>query len=532
MRKSIKFYFSLLVFLLFYSYDSYIFASSNWRQICQESQCYAIIDAGSSGSRFYIYSKDYQVLYSHKIYPGLSTIAKSQIPQYLSQLVPEVHALSIPTYFYGTAGMRLLPEEEQSLRYQSVSQWFSSNPTWDLRDIRTILGKEEGVFAWLAAHRHHEEKKAVLEVGGASYQVNIPVDEAYAQTLPPENISVLNLDGEKVFVWSKTTWAFVDREFLMFAQEKLLLKSPADGAKLFSLFWESYEKRALYLFRDYSAEFLNDDGFAIIWDMVNYLDVWKKLFLIDPNYLEEPYLGHFNQIKQFKNHVNPDDSTSIISLKYRFYRMYRDTNNFTKICALIDELKDELTAGLKFKSEVQTNLLNGLGIRNITTLYLNNKPVHEMNLHRILPQLVEMKLEKQWGKKVSQTLPKELTNQFKSIPQGSAFSKAFLERSLEEIHSKHDQLDFLEKCYGNIVKSEQYVRRNKRLDEMFSFFRNDLTTSQRVHIQILKEKYQEIFASYSKEILDGEWLSLHRGSELIECNTNRFCLNIKPLFGA
>jgi hypothetical protein len=204
MRKSIKFYFSLLVFLLFYSYDSYIFASSNWRQICQESQCYAIIDAGSSGSRFYIYSKDYQVLYSHKIYPGLSTIAKSQIPQYLSQLVPEVHALSIPTYFYGTAGMRLLPEEEQSLRYQSVSQWFSSNPTWDLRDIRTILGKEEGVFAWLAAHRHHEEKKAVLEVGGASYQVNIPVDEAYAQTLPPENISVLNLDGEKVFVWSKS----------------------------------------------------------------------------------------------------------------------------------------------------------------------------------------------------------------------------------------------------------------------------------------------------------------------------------------
>jgi hypothetical protein len=291
-------------------------------------------------------------------------------------------------------------------------------------------------------------------------------------------------------IWSKTTWAFVDREFLMFAQEKLLLKSPAEGAKLFSLFWEYYEKRALYLFRDYSDEFLNDDGFAIIWDMVNYPDVWKKLFLIDPDYLGEPYLGHFNQIKQFKNHVNPDDSPSIISLKYRFYRMYRDTKDFTKICALIDELKDELTAGLKFKSEVQTNLLNGLGIRNITTLYLNNKPVHEMNLHQILPQLVEMKLEKQWGKKVSQTLPEELTNQFKSIPQGSTFSKAFLEKSLKEIHSKHDQLDFLEKCYGNIVKSEQYVRRNQRLDEMFSFFRNDLTTSQRVHIQILKEKYQ------------------------------------------
>ncbi|HBB53845.1 MAG TPA: hypothetical protein DCZ80_08080 [Legionellales bacterium] len=204
MRKNIKFYLSLLIFLLFYSYDTFIYASSNWHQICQETQCYAIVDAGSSGSRFYIYSNEYQVLYSHKIHPGLSSIAESDVPKYLSQLVPDAHVLAIPTYFYGTAGMRLLSDETQAARYELISQWFGSNPAYDLKDIRTILGKEEGVFAWLAAHRHHEERKAVLEVGGASYQVNIPVDERYAQTLPPENISVLNLDGEKVFLWSKS----------------------------------------------------------------------------------------------------------------------------------------------------------------------------------------------------------------------------------------------------------------------------------------------------------------------------------------
>ena len=176
-------------------------ASPAWQEICKKSSCNAIVDAGSSGSRFYIYSSDYTVLYSNKVQPGLAEVATENLNDYLNTLVPE-NTESIPVYFYGTAGMRLLDEQEQSARYQAVSDYFAAQ-AWKLEDIRTISGKEEGVYAWFSANAFQNKKQAVLEIGGASYQVSIPISQKTAETLA-DNVAEIDTNGEKQYVWVKS----------------------------------------------------------------------------------------------------------------------------------------------------------------------------------------------------------------------------------------------------------------------------------------------------------------------------------------
>lgn len=181
-----------------------VFANESWQHICQNSSCYAVVDAGSSGSRLYIYSHDFQTLWSKKITPGLAQVSPDKVSDYLQQLVPNSDLEAMPTYIYGTAGMRLISEDEQSQRYEAVKQWFSQIPAWDIKDARTILGKEEGFYAWLAANQNENVYKGVLEIGGASYQVNIPVSKETAMRLPPEDITSFSSHGQTLYVWSKS----------------------------------------------------------------------------------------------------------------------------------------------------------------------------------------------------------------------------------------------------------------------------------------------------------------------------------------
>jgi hypothetical protein len=322
--------------------------------------------------------------------------------------------------------------------------------------------------------------------------------------------------------WSKTAWALVDREFILFFNKKLILDSPKSGAHIFMMLFEYYEKQAIYLFRDSSAEFLNDDGFAIFWDMVNEPQLWKKLFWIDTNQFEKPFSGHLNEIKQFKEQVGAQEPSEILTLKYRFFRMYPNTKEFKLICELIDDLAKNSKLKLEFKKEAQICQKIRQDIKNITTLYLGNVPVYEMNLHKILPQLVNLNLGDS-GDNIIPTDSEEFFKQFKSIHRinGSTFSKESLEAFLKNIPSNRQKLEFLETCYTKICESEHYTRRHVRLDSFFSWIRNDLTTSQRTHINILKNQYREIFKEYTHE-----WFIKSRKSDLIECNTNRFCLNV------
>jgi Golgi nucleoside diphosphatase len=133
------------------------------RAVCQQQQCIAVVDAGSTGSRLHIYSFDLdsnhnpiqiKEYWSKKIKPGFATLAPNQqvIDDYLNQLFQGSPTQTMPVYFYATGGMRLLPKSKQQPYYQHLQRWFSQQKKWQLIEAKTITGGEEGVLGWLAVN--------------------------------------------------------------------------------------------------------------------------------------------------------------------------------------------------------------------------------------------------------------------------------------------------------------------------------------------------------------------------------------------
>lgn len=200
---------------VFFILSSNIYADPDLKE-CQNTQCQAVIDAGSSGTRIYIYAKTtkpiaWKQVLSKKVTPGLSSISPASVGTYMDELVQVVPETPMSISLYGTAGMRLLSEQEQQLRYQAAQQWFQSHPQWLVKSIRTISGQEEGVFGWLAVQSEMhllnqplQKLKSVIEVGGASTQVTIPVSKQELGKYSPTDIYTLNFNGKPMYVWSKS----------------------------------------------------------------------------------------------------------------------------------------------------------------------------------------------------------------------------------------------------------------------------------------------------------------------------------------
>ncbi len=181
------------VFLIFFCAG--IFNAHAERAVCQQRHCLAVVDAGSSGSRLHIFAYDVDSnntpvkiyeLWSKKIKPGFSALEPNQgaIDTYLNNLFANAPEHNIPVYFYATAGMRLLPQPKQQLYYQALQQWFSRETQWQLIDSKTITGREEGVFGWLAVNYQlgglngiDKPLVSVMDMGGASVQVTFPVQD-------------------------------------------------------------------------------------------------------------------------------------------------------------------------------------------------------------------------------------------------------------------------------------------------------------------------------------------------------------------
>lgn len=181
----------LLFWGCFFLFNQYVIASTF---SCQSQHCLAVIDAGSTGSRLHLYAYDLDArqtpihineVWTKKIKPGLATIESRQdvINAYLDRLFEEVPQQNMPLYLYATGGMRLIPSEKQRIYYEGIREWFSSQSQWDLIEARTITGKEEGIWGWLAVNEQlgRFDTKAmplvsVMDMGGASVQITFAVE--------------------------------------------------------------------------------------------------------------------------------------------------------------------------------------------------------------------------------------------------------------------------------------------------------------------------------------------------------------------
>lgn len=205
--------FTLLVLLISFSVNA-------TQSECQQHQCLAVVDAGSSGSRLHIYAYDLnqnktptgiKEVWSKKIKPGLASLEPNQtvLNPYLSNLFAEAPAADLPVYFYATAGMRMLSQPKQKKLYESVQNWFANQPTWQLKTAKTLKGAEEGFLAWLRINyqlgRLDSEDKSlvgVMDMGGASVQIIFPIEKT--EGLDNNDVHEFNLNGQqkKLFIHS------------------------------------------------------------------------------------------------------------------------------------------------------------------------------------------------------------------------------------------------------------------------------------------------------------------------------------------
>lgn len=219
-----------------------------------------ILDAGSSGTRVYVYKwknparaskkaspeklqrlPKLKLKEQKKIHPGVSTFAENVAsvgPDHLQELVqvaldevPDDKISETPIFLMATAGVRFLPKDQQTNLLQGICTWLQANTKFSLPDcdthVQVISGETEGLYGWLAAnyllggfdepadHEHGKDGKGshhtygFLDMGGASAQIafapNTTEAEKHADDL--KLVRMRHLDGSPVeYRVFTTTW--------------------------------------------------------------------------------------------------------------------------------------------------------------------------------------------------------------------------------------------------------------------------------------------------------------------------------------
>lgn len=205
-----------------------LFICSLWisQAFANANQYSIIVDAGSSSSKLHIFQNDAQTtlptildIFSEKTTPPLSSF--TQDPQDAgASLKPALddalkyfadHSIStnnIKIRVFGTAGMRSLDKKSQRAIYNNVKTYIKTkySPQLQVVDVRTITGKEEGLFDWLDINylsnvfSNHTETFGSLDMGGASTQIAFEtVDKSQMK-----NETDITVNGKKYLVFSKS----------------------------------------------------------------------------------------------------------------------------------------------------------------------------------------------------------------------------------------------------------------------------------------------------------------------------------------
>lgn len=161
-----------------------------------DSRYVAIIDAGSSGSRIYLFkavksngSREAQDLMEYEGRgPGLSSFSAAPeaagekgVAPLLGRLADYlkdhgVEKQSVEVNVLATAGMRLLDGGAQRAIFESVRRYIAGQ-SFGVGDVETISGDMEAIYSWvdvnflLGTFRDRRPTIGVVEIGGASAQV-------------------------------------------------------------------------------------------------------------------------------------------------------------------------------------------------------------------------------------------------------------------------------------------------------------------------------------------------------------------------
>lgn len=186
-----------------------------------------VVDAGSSGSRIFLYRWPKEVgqgsmmeVFSEETAPGISEqergLAAMQVliaaaKSTLLQNGVDFH--DVPIYLGATAGLRLVEPVERELTMMRIRSFlhqsgFIFQDNW----ARVITGEEEGVYGWLTINYMmnggalpilSSPTYGALDLGGASTQISFSSEERQARRyLRREPVFPISIDDSKYLLYS------------------------------------------------------------------------------------------------------------------------------------------------------------------------------------------------------------------------------------------------------------------------------------------------------------------------------------------
>ena len=189
-----------------------------------------LFDAGSSGTRMKIYQflasgpslqfSDVNQFYPspHEEEPGIADLSKdpSQVEAYMMPLlesakktIPQDKHTATPIFLLATAGMRLLPEDQQNAILDEVRTLFNNKTKCpflfeDDNDARIISGESEGIYAWVTVNflsgvfGSNKTSYGSLDLGGASHQTS------FALSKKNPHVVVINVSGRNFSIFARS----------------------------------------------------------------------------------------------------------------------------------------------------------------------------------------------------------------------------------------------------------------------------------------------------------------------------------------
>lgn len=176
----------------------------------QQKDTIAIVNAGSSGTRLYVYeidpsAKAVDTIYTREFPIRLSDMAQSDPEPGITRFCNTLEQANIlgkkmKLYILATAGMRNVNATNAARIYDSLkARTFSK---YERPEAMTISGRYEGLYAWMAANYNTlrtaatatpENTRGILEIGGQSMQI------AFVKN---DNIS--DIERNNAYIYSKS----------------------------------------------------------------------------------------------------------------------------------------------------------------------------------------------------------------------------------------------------------------------------------------------------------------------------------------
>ncbi|NOQ72882.1 MAG: hypothetical protein GQ574_12815 [Crocinitomix sp.] len=192
-----------LLILIFIAYTPTVSANSVCEKANEIKPHYSlIIDAGSSGSRIYIYHIKpttteglpiIELITQKKVEPGISTFEMhpdsiltlmNTLLTFAESKIDSAYWKETKLYLMATAGMRLVEKKQQKQTMRELSAFFKKNSKFNFKKALILSGQYEGLYGWSALNYLDDSfnpltaRESMLEMGGASTQITFLAEKS------------------------------------------------------------------------------------------------------------------------------------------------------------------------------------------------------------------------------------------------------------------------------------------------------------------------------------------------------------------